>query len=92
MTTLDYNFKSNFCSAGTLPYLAVEVVLYFMQEVIELVQTLAWHLTVECAIRANVCHSDISVHGIDLEYTQTRQGCWREEPTSYFSERLSQSN
>lgn len=54
----------------------VEVFLYLMQKVAELVQTLTRHLAVECAIGANVSHSDISVHGINLEQ-RTHQGCLR---------------
>lgn len=58
------------------PYLTVEVFLYLMQKVVELVQTLTRHLAVECAIGANVSHSDISVHGINLG-TKDTKGCLR---------------
>lgn len=45
----------------------MEVVLYLVQKVVELVQTFTRHLAVESAIRANIRHSDICVHCIDLE-------------------------
>lgn len=38
-----------------------------MQQVVELVQTLTGHLAVEGAVGADVGHSDIGVHGINLE-------------------------
>ena len=67
---------------ATQPYLTVEVFLYLMQKVVELVQTLTRHLAVECAVGANVSHSDISVHGINLEQ-RTHQACLRTECSSY---------
>lgn len=81
VTTLVSNFRTNLRGDDAVPYLAVEVVLYLMQKVVKLVQTLTWHLAVECAIRANVCHSDIRVHGINLEQ-KTHQGCLRIEHSS----------
>lgn len=56
------------------PYLTMKVFLYLMQKVVELVQTLTRHLAVECAVGANISHSDICVHGIDLKQ-RTHQGC-----------------
>ena len=55
-----------------LPYLTAEVVLYLMQDVVELVQALARHLAVEGAIRANISHPDICVHSVDLEQRTCR--------------------
>lgn len=60
----------------------MEVVLYLMQEIVELVQTFARHLAVQRAIRANISHSDICVHSVNLEQ-RTHQGCLRTEPSSY---------
>jgi hypothetical protein len=45
----------------------MEIVLYLMQKVTELIQTLAGHLAIERSIGANVSHLDICVHGINLE-------------------------
>lgn len=53
----------------------MEVVLCLMQKVVEFVQTLARHLAVECAIRANISHFDICVHCINLERTKDTSGC-----------------
>lgn len=57
----------------------MEVVLYLVQKIVELVQTFTGHLAVECAIGANISHSDIGVHSINLEQ-RTHQGCLRIEP------------
>lgn len=70
MTTLICNFKTILEVDDAPPYLTMEVVLYLMQKVIELVQTLTRYLAVECAIRANISYSDICVHGINLEGTK----------------------
>lgn len=79
------NVTTHFRGRRPGPYLAMEVVLYLMQKVVELAETLTRHLTVECAVRADVGHSDICVHGIHLGQ-RTHRDAWEQRAApSYLS-------